>query len=1078
MRARYPLSTILIVLLLSSSFQPLFAQLGFDLKIDKPEPYDNRTLKSEKTGNKALKGSKKFFQNLTTHYNYFYNANNRINEIIAAAKEVYRDDYTQLLSFYNYTLDATAQDSVQLDSVIYRTKTALVIHDLRNDWADNMYLLWGAAWFLEKKFDSARMMFQFINYSFAEKEPDGYYRYIGSHLDGNNALSIATDEKKKSTSEYGSRNNAFIWQARTFIESGRMTEAATLITTLKEDPFFPKRLTGQLEEIQAYWYYIRSNWDSSAVHLALALDNAQTKQERARWEYLVAQMYEKSGNLDAAKMYYSKVIGHTTDPVMDVYSRLNIVRTTKDTSNNYIDKNIEELLKMAKKDRYVDYRDVIYYMAAQMEMDRGNLAAAQDLLLKASKYNNGNIRSRSKSFLMIADLAYDQKKYIQAGAFYDSIQGNDLTKGEMDRVQERKSMLTKVIAYNATITRQDSLQRIAAMPEEERTAYLRKLYKRLLKEQGINESAVTSGYSNPLNNNSADLFASSQSKGEWYFYNPTLKSQGAAQFKQVWGNRPNTDNWRRFASVSQQLTAKVPANNPNNAANQTTDQKTTVVDNTPSIENLTKDLPLTEQQLKLSNDSVSNALFGLGTVLLNEAEDYLSAIDAYEKLRSHYPSYPNMSEVLFNLYYAYKKAGNMAKANEIRQLLLGQYPSSRFATIVTTGKDPQGGASKAEEATRTYNDIYNMFIEGRFTEAEAAKKQADSLYQTNHWEPQLLYIEAVYHIRQREDSIAKMSLQTIIGQDPRSRMAEKAQTMIDVLNRRSQIEAELSRYQIQNREDTSVKRPAIIAPIVQSILRKQDTTAVVKPNVAINNAVKNDTLTKKLLANKSNVKVDTAVKTPVVIAPPVKKDTVAQKAVVVTLPPVKNDTVAINQNTVVKPPAEKTAAIEKTVDKPVTTTTKPVVVAPLVVNTPPPAKKEPVVNKPPRKPGEYYFDSTTKHYTAIILDKVDPLFVTEVKNAYFRFNREHYRNQVFNINSVDLDATHRIVLIGDFATAREAMNYMQLAKQSAPSEVMPWLKPDKYTFSIITDDNLPLLLEKKDLEQYRKFLVQNLPGKF
>jgi tetratricopeptide (TPR) repeat protein len=594
----------------------------------------------------------------------------------------------------------------------------------------------------------------------------------------------------------------------------------------------------------------------------------------------------------------------------------------------------------------------------------------------------------------------------------------------------------------------------------------------LLKEQGINESAVTSGYSNPLNNNSADLFASSQSKGEWYFYNPTLKSQGAAQFKQVWGNRPNTDNWRRFASVSQQLTAKVPANNPNNAANQTTDQKTTVVDNTPSIENLTKDLPLTEQQLKLSNDSVSNALFGLGTVLLNEAEDYLSAIDAYEKLRSHYPSYPNMSEVLFNLYYAYKKAGNMAKANEIRQLLLGQYPSSRFATIVTTGKDPQGGASKAEEATRTYNDIYNMFIEGRFTEAEAAKKQADSLYQTNHWEPQLLYIEAVYHIRQREDSIAKMSLQTIIGQDPRSRMAEKAQTMIDVLNRRSQIEAELSRYQIQNREDTSVKRPAIIAPIVQSILRKQDTTAVVKPNVAINNAVKNDTLTKKLLANKSNVKVDTTVKTPLVIAPQVRKDTVAQN------PPVKNDTVAINQNTMVKPPAEKTAAIDKPVDKPVTTTTKPVVVAPPVVNTASPTRKEPVANKPPRKPGEYYFDSTTKHYTAIILDKVDPLFVTEVKNAYFRFNREHYRNQVFNINSVDLDATHRIVLIGDFATAREAMNYMQLAKQSAPSEVMPWLKPDKYTFSIITDDNLPLLLEKKDLEQYRKFLVQNLPGKF
>ena len=76
MRSRYQFILSLFVLLSIQSFQPVFAQLGFDLKIDKPEPYDNRTLKAEKTGEKALKPSKKFFQNLTTHYNYFFNANN------------------------------------------------------------------------------------------------------------------------------------------------------------------------------------------------------------------------------------------------------------------------------------------------------------------------------------------------------------------------------------------------------------------------------------------------------------------------------------------------------------------------------------------------------------------------------------------------------------------------------------------------------------------------------------------------------------------------------------------------------------------------------------------------------------------------------------------------------------------------------------------------------------------------------------------------------------------------------------------------------------------------------------------
>lgn len=92
MRASYQFLLSLFVLLLSSSFQPLLAQLGFDLKIDKPQPYDNRILKAEKTGNKALKSSRKFLQNLTTHYNFFFNANNRLNAVINAAKQSFKDD--------------------------------------------------------------------------------------------------------------------------------------------------------------------------------------------------------------------------------------------------------------------------------------------------------------------------------------------------------------------------------------------------------------------------------------------------------------------------------------------------------------------------------------------------------------------------------------------------------------------------------------------------------------------------------------------------------------------------------------------------------------------------------------------------------------------------------------------------------------------------------------------------------------------------------------------------------------------------------------------------------------------------
>src|SRR5947208_10652848 len=105
-------------------------------------------------------------------------------------------------------------------------------------------------------------------------------------------------------------------------------------------------------------------WDSSAFHLSHALDNATSKQEKARWEFLAAQMYELSHNYDLAKQYFEKSIVHTVDPVMDVYARLYAIRVDKAGDDNFIEKNISELVKMAKRDKYSDYRDIIYYMAA------------------------------------------------------------------------------------------------------------------------------------------------------------------------------------------------------------------------------------------------------------------------------------------------------------------------------------------------------------------------------------------------------------------------------------------------------------------------------------------------------------------------------------------------------------------------------------------------------------------------------------------------------------------------------------------------------------------------------------------
>jgi outer membrane protein assembly factor BamD (BamD/ComL family) len=946
------------------------AQLGFSFDIPKPKQYEERQLRSEKTDQKKFTLPRRFIQNTTTHYNYFYNATNKLNEIITRAKEAHTDDYTELLSFYNYDLDVTVQDSVQLDSVIYKATSGIVLHDLRSNWADNMYLLWGAAHYLQKEFDSAYLTFQFINYAFAPKEKDGYYQYIGSRMDGNSALSISTKEKKslprKLLSKPPSRNEAFIWQIRTFLAWEQYPEAASLIATLKADPVFPARLQNDLEEVQALYFYKQNEWDSSAFHLSNALSNAPTKQERARWEFLTAQLYERAGNYGLAQHYYEKSVGHTVDPVMAVYARLYSIKVDKTGGENYIEKNIAELIKMAKHDRYSDYRDIIYYMAAQMELERNNIGGAQQLLMKAAKYDNGNITQRNKAYLKLAELAFANKDYRQAYNFYDSLRLNDPELKDVEAITKKKEMLGKIAEQTEIWERRDSLQRIAAMPEDQRKEFVKKILKELRKREGLKDidTRSTSGFGPTP----TDLFTSTQSsKGEWYFYNTALKTKGAADFKAKWGNRPNVDNWRRMQAVANQKNTVRPGSDPT---------LTGKVPKTNEPEELTYDalynkLPLTEDQLKLSNDSIQNAMFELGKIYANEVEDCSQVITTFEGLKSRYPEFSKMDEVLFHLYYCYNKNGDIAKAAQLKSEMSSKYSNSNFTTIVTTGKDPKSKGNT--EATKTYENIYDLFIEGRFDEATVQKKIADSLYGENYWTPQLLYIESVYYIKQRDDSTAISDLQKIQNKYPNTPLAAKATTMIDVLQRRKQIEEELTNLRIE------LPRPEVKKQVVD--------TVVTRPAVKTDSAV-----VKRPITNQG--KVDTAVR--------------------------KN-------------------------------------VTPII---------------------PFAFNAETPHYVMIILNKVDVVFGNEARNAFTRYNREKFYNKTFELSTIALDADNKLLLIQPFANAQAAADYVQQTKPKAAGEIIPWLKADKYAFSIISEQNLEILKSNPDIAAYKRFLDQNLPGKF
>jgi tetratricopeptide (TPR) repeat protein len=615
-------------------------------------------------------------------------------------------------------------------------------------------------------------------------------------------------------------------------------------------------------------------------------------------------------------------------------------------------------------------------------LERNNEPAAMQFLLKSTRYAGENPDQRNISFLQLADLSYKNRDYRSAKNYYDSVNVSPALVKDIDAYNERKRTVALLLAPLSRIEREDSLQRVAALPEAERDAYIKKLVRQLRKLQGLKEEESLSGGSlvNTTNTQPTDLFNKAE-KGDWYFDNASLKAKGYGEFKAKWGTRPNVDNWRRISAVVQFAQSK-PTDNQIGNTPSFTSGNTEI-----SYDALVGNLPLTPEKMKASNDSIEVAYMQVGKVYQNELEDYPFAIGAYEKLLSRFPNTPLKEDAWFNLYYSYWKLKDESKANYYKNLLLRDYSTGKYIKALNPGAVPISADSLLKkEVTTAYAGIYNLFIEGQFEKAIAAKKELDVMYGNKYWTPQLSYIEAVYHVKQHNDSLAKLLLSDIVYRFRNSPMYSKAQNLLEVLSRRKEIEQYLTNLKVERvGEDTS----------------------------------------------KANI----------------------QKPVTQTEQPgmVKND----------KPVTDKPTEVSKV----------PVTVAL------PPVKKDSVQKTGPAKTA-YSFNPQQPQSVMIVLEKVDPVYVTETRNAFNRYNREKYYNKTFEINNIPLDENVKLVVLKQFDNAEAAIDYVEKARKLAGYDIIPWLPADKYSIYMISQGNLDLLMTSKDLSWYKESLKNAFPGKF
>lgn len=1005
-----------LILLLLSCFTAS-AQPDFTLPLQKPEKYRNTELGAEKTDQKKFTLPRKTMQGMITHYNYYYNANRKIEEILERAKMVHTDDFTELLPFYNFSTSVTEGDSLELDSVMYKATAGIVLHDLRNSYIDNLYLLIGKSYFYWRKFDSAYRMFQFINYNFFPKGKDEYIIVVGSNDHATKGdLNIATKEKKgivhKAFSQPPSRNEALLWLAKTYAEDSLYAEALSIVNLLRKDSYFPARLHSQLDEVKAYVFYQQEQWDSTAFFLQKALVNATNNSELARWEYLLGQLYSKLNKPTLASSYFNKVKYHTTDPVLYIYARIYEAQIVRTENNTSVQDALNDLVKLSKKERFDGFEDVLFYAASGLALQQKDTVLAKNLLQKSIKYNIENATLKNKAFLKLATILYHQKEYAFASACYDSLNLQDAAlANQAAEIELRKTVLQELVKNINTVKNQDSLQAVAKMPEKEMDAYLKALVKKIRKQRGLKEEEpnINPAVGMVGFKEDAPLFAGGGTGNNWYFNSSSQKAKGYGEFLAVWGKRPNIDNWRRQSAVDVaivQPTANEQQQNGTSAIN-----TNEIGDDVLTVDGLKQNLPRTQEQIIKSNKAILDALFTQGQIYKNQLEDYQQAAIVFEEIMKRFSNFEQEEETLFELYYCNKKAGNIEKANYFQSLLKQKYPAGDFETKISTAKNPKPVVKDAK--TITYEKVYNLFIEGNFEKALNEKKIADSIYKNTYWTPQLLYIEALYHIKQKNDSSAIQTLTNIEDNFPGTAMAEKAAILKDVVSRRAEIEDYLTNANIVRQNEDAVIIPFDDGPKVNKMEQQvqRDSTKI--------------SIINKPTQNANNIEKPKA---------PVEK-------------------VGIEKD-------NKPVTKIKLGAKPGSDTTK---IKPL---------------KDTKVEMAYLYNANEPYVVMMYFEKVDPVYITESRTAFQRYNNSSHSGETIQINIFEGKEDEMSWMdLGPFASVTSALGYYDELKANA-RQIVPWLPVDKYGFIIISQNNLEIFKARKNFIEYKLFIGQYIKNKF
>jgi tetratricopeptide (TPR) repeat protein len=753
------------------------------------------------------------YHRLTGRDNFYFNAREKVKEGAKTLAESHVDQYDRLLKIFRYAdaekakaISPDMDEAIKKSSIVIQRHSMVFNGEEKNRWVQESYLLVGKAQFLKHDYWSAIETFQFVASSYNNKPI---------------------------------RFDALLWLTQSYLELGKTPDAEYLLDFLKNDKEFPwKKKRGEYYAIAANYDMQKENYEKAAEELKNAIASTKKKQDRIRYTFILAQLYQKNNDCASAYPLYNRVIKKNAPYEMEFNARINRARCFDINSGS---KDIkEQLTKMLKDEKNKDYLDQIYYALATIAEKENQEEQAIDYLKLSVNASTLNTNQKALSYLELAEIYFKRPDYRNAQVYYDSTVAF-LSQDHPDYYKSlnKKTSLSKLVRNLDIIAAEDSMQHLASLSPAERQAAIDKIIAKEVEEQEakkreeeLQKEREKEEQENPQN----QIFNQGQSPksnftptgGGWYFYNPSAISFGLNEFLKKWGNRKNEDNWRRSSKELGIVENTEETDQSDSTALLEAAQRDSLMalSNEKRKEAYLKAIPVSEESKKQSDDKVIEAYYNAGLIYKEQLDNPKEAADDFEAMLKRYPENKYLLATYYNLYRSYLSLKDSAKADYYKNILLDKYPDSEYSKIILNPNYFAENQKKTAILQVFYENTFRAYQNGQYGAVIERKATADSLFPPNELTPKFEFLKALAVGKTKPVPEFEASLKYVVAKYPKDSVSIRAQEILDFMNKAGK----------EVKQD-SVKAPEPLKEPAIGYVYKQDTVhyvMIVFPNGMVN----------------------------------------------------------------------------------------------------------------------------------------------------------------------------------------------------------------------------------------------------